>query len=286
MSSGEEFESAEQIEEILQQRKRKGQLEYLVRWVGLDESNNSWEPATTIAKLPKLLKVFRVQEKERRSRSRSRGRRRSPSRSRSRSGSRSRTDTKKVSKSVQKTSVKSTVKKEEKQNSQQQSRSRPRKEAELSEINKTEIISQTYTSKKRSTAEKQGGSGNSAEKIQSSPEKEMLRSRLAVQQVQNDQKPNSKPAEEAKDPWFWWFADYAVLGVFIIISLLALSFCLDSFTGSQKQMIPNFSVLNQRLVETYEHMSGSLTNSFYSLMEVLSSWSGQAGEKPAANPNP
>ena len=55
------------------------------------------------------------------------------------------------------------------------------------------------------------------------------RSRLAVRQVENDQKPARKnvPEAEGKEVWLWWFADHAVLILFILISVIALSFTIE-----------------------------------------------------------
>lgn len=91
--SGSEYE----VDKILQQRKRKGVIEYLVRWQGYGAENDSWEPGKNLKDCAAKIKAFNENEnanatpKKRgrkstsRSRSRSRGRsaskgRKSPSR--------------------------------------------------------------------------------------------------------------------------------------------------------------------------------------------------------------
>ena len=37
-----------EVEAILDQRKHRGRREYLVKWLGWDESTNTWEPARNI----------------------------------------------------------------------------------------------------------------------------------------------------------------------------------------------------------------------------------------------
>ena len=56
------------------------------------------------------------------------------------------------------------------------------------------------------------------------------RSRLAVRQVDNDQKPGgpkSAAGGEGKEVWLWWFADHAILILFVLVSLVALSFTIE-----------------------------------------------------------
>jgi transposase InsO family protein len=50
----EEFE----VDEILDSRIEHGQLRYLVRWAGCDESDNSWEDADNVAGAPDLVREF------------------------------------------------------------------------------------------------------------------------------------------------------------------------------------------------------------------------------------
>nr|XP_022342146.1 chromobox protein homolog 1-like [Crassostrea virginica] len=97
MASDSESGSEYEVDKILQQRKRKGVLEYLVRWRGYGAENDSWEPGKNLKDCAEKIKAFNDNEKANttpkrrsrkstsRSRSRSRGRsaskgRKSPSR--------------------------------------------------------------------------------------------------------------------------------------------------------------------------------------------------------------
>ena len=46
------------MEAILDEKKERGKISYLIKWEGYDESHNSWEPATNIAKTNPVLKAF------------------------------------------------------------------------------------------------------------------------------------------------------------------------------------------------------------------------------------
>jgi len=52
------------IERILEKRKRKGFTEFLIKWMGKDESKNSWEPEETLNPSMELLKNFKNQSKK------------------------------------------------------------------------------------------------------------------------------------------------------------------------------------------------------------------------------
>jgi hypothetical protein len=47
-----------EVEQILDSRRRRRRLEYLVKWKGYPISDNSWEPATNVANSPQLLDEF------------------------------------------------------------------------------------------------------------------------------------------------------------------------------------------------------------------------------------
>ena len=50
----EEFE----VEEVLDARVKRRKLEYLVRWKGYDESNNTWEPEENLGNAPAKIQDF------------------------------------------------------------------------------------------------------------------------------------------------------------------------------------------------------------------------------------
>ena len=54
----EEDEPEYEVEDILDSRIRWKKLEYLIKWVGYDAGNNSWEPAENLKNAPKMVKQF------------------------------------------------------------------------------------------------------------------------------------------------------------------------------------------------------------------------------------
>ena len=53
-----EGEEEWEVEEILDSRRHRGRLQYLVRWKGYDVSHNSWESAGNVANAKKLVDTF------------------------------------------------------------------------------------------------------------------------------------------------------------------------------------------------------------------------------------
>jgi hypothetical protein len=37
-----------EVEKIIKKRIRNGKIEYLVKWLGYDDNNNTWEPVTNL----------------------------------------------------------------------------------------------------------------------------------------------------------------------------------------------------------------------------------------------
>lgn len=108
---------------------------------------------------------------------------------------------------------------------------------------------------------------------------------MAVRQVQNDQKAEGKSGVEEKDLRFWWFADHAVLLLFIVVSIITISFCVESFTDLRATLTPDFGVLRERLVHMWEHLVQSLAQVYDFLMDLLPTLGTEAPEK-TAQPSP
>jgi hypothetical protein len=50
-----------EVEQILDSRKYRNQLQYLVKWQGYDKGHNSWEPATNLTHCAELLETFHME---------------------------------------------------------------------------------------------------------------------------------------------------------------------------------------------------------------------------------
>jgi hypothetical protein len=55
MDGGEEYE----VEDILDMRKHYGKVQYLVKWTGYPDSENSWEHESDLGNAAALLKAFK-----------------------------------------------------------------------------------------------------------------------------------------------------------------------------------------------------------------------------------
>ena len=51
-----------QVESLLRQRKRGGTVEYLVKWKGYDEDEQSWEPEENLKNCQKEIAAFNKKE--------------------------------------------------------------------------------------------------------------------------------------------------------------------------------------------------------------------------------
>ncbi|XP_076448928.1 uncharacterized protein LOC143285493 [Babylonia areolata] len=319
MSSGEEFE----VEEILQQRKRKGVLEYLVRWRGFNDLYDSWEPASGLADCTKALKAFIAKTKRSRSKSRSRSRGRT-TKSRSRSSSRGRapkTDTtskrsrsrsggrkstRLSSKSSTETTESKTVSSVEEQQKSIKLQAGTEAAEEKASTKSETIVEKTSTSKEGEVVERKTEVvKTTVETVKATPSTTAessgmtTRSRLAVRQVQNDQKPPEPKAVDSsktneKVTWLWWFADHAVLILFIVVSVIALSFTIESVSGVRDKLVPDLGVLRQRLGESYNHfvqelrtgstnLASAVVQGFNNLKAVIAS-SGDSASSQSAPP--
>jgi hypothetical protein len=55
-------EAEYEVEQIKAHRKRRGQTEYLVKWKGYDENENTWEPAKHLKNAPLILERYWAQQ--------------------------------------------------------------------------------------------------------------------------------------------------------------------------------------------------------------------------------
>lgn len=282
------------VEEILDQRRRKGALQYLVRWKGFNELYDSWEPSEALSHCANAIKAFVDSKKKStksRSRSRSRGRssRQSKSKSRSRSRgrqtssrSRSRSASRKTQAATKVTRGKSSS--EVKVAKSESSEVKVAKSEAKASRSRVEIVSQKTSAKESEgvVEKKSEVVTKKIETVQTTPVRPQTatmttRSRLAVKQVQNDEQPVTKKLTQANEneTWMWWFADHAVLALFIIVSIIALSFTVESLSEVREKLVPDFTVLQHRLGESYSHLAEAMSGIFSS-----------GGDNPAAKEPP
>ncbi|XP_076470754.1 uncharacterized protein LOC143300743 [Babylonia areolata] len=302
MSSDEELYV---VEEILNQRKRKGILEYLVRWQGYSSLYNSWEPASGVAHCTELIKEFLAKKKSSRSRSRSRSRGRSATKSKSRSRSRGRQpkssstpnqinhspapsaaqtvvpSSKAASISLEKDSPSASL-----ELSYRRSKLRDQGPDQRLLTAKTEMVPDfAKGARQRAVVESTVTRTVDTDQWTLIPPRTVKTDQwtppkmqsagtvplpsLAVRQVQNDQKPASTGASTGghdNQTWIWWFVDYATLAIFILVSLCVLAVSLESFSS----MVPNAGVLYQRLGESYELLARALGDLFHKIATTVS----------------
>ncbi|XP_059143465.1 chromobox protein homolog 5-like [Physella acuta] len=282
-SDDEGFEK--QVESILEQRKRKGAIEYLVRWRGAGESQESetWEPAKTlIINWAQVVQDFLTKKKEEKKRSTSRSRK--GSRSRSRSSSRNR----------------KTTKAEEKTKSRSRSRGRPKKSSyppnepetsnEGSENKKNTrsksniVISESSTSVTKETVTLQESTNSIEAKDNTDSSEKMTakssnnsNSQLEVQRVVNEQCPASEDNKPRSA--IWKVADYAVIVLFILSLIAAIFLFLEKILDLEdfkKQALPNMRVLQERLeagknsfMDLIFYCLDSITHCWFNVMEQI-----------------
>ncbi|GFN77129.1 chromodomain y-like protein [Plakobranchus ocellatus] len=254
-----------EVEAILEQRKRKGNIEYLVRWKGAgDGGSDSWEPAKTlVADCAVAVQAFLSKSKASKAK-RSTSRSRKVSRSRSRSSSRSRR-----SRSSSKTPNKS----------QSQTRSRGRSGKE--EDKKPEETSETTTKTSEAITVNSSSSDLTDSKSleKGSPEKKseeampaeqrVLRSstvearkHLEVQRVHNDQRPVREDDNKPRSA-IWKVADYAVIVLFVLSLIAAFILFLEKIfdlEGFKNQAYPNMGVLKRRLLSAQQQLVDLVTS--------------------------
>ena len=64
-SSSEEEQGEYKVEAILQKRRQAGKTQYLIKWEGYDESDNTWEPIENLAGCEDRIADFNEREKQR-----------------------------------------------------------------------------------------------------------------------------------------------------------------------------------------------------------------------------
>ncbi|XP_046340435.2 chromobox protein homolog 2-like [Haliotis rufescens] len=227
-------ESAYEVDQILNQRKRKGVLEYLVRWRGFGKEEDSWEPgknlsncAAAMAAYIKLTAPAKTQKKSSKSRSRSR--------SRSRSTSRSRTTKSKSSRPQTPTALSRTPR----SRSRSSSRGRQAKQPETPprQSKRTEVVTKTSTNRTPGRIErttevvKQIRDDSRPTEVKTT---RVVQSRTEVKTVEDkvDGKPvAASPQQGIGNSLYtlWQTADTAVLILFVCVSIIVLSYVVENY---------------------------------------------------------
>ncbi|XP_055892259.1 chromobox protein homolog 5-like [Biomphalaria glabrata] len=264
-----------QVDAILGQRKRKGALEYLVRWRGDGDNIESWESALSIGSdYAKVIQNFLESKKSEKKRSTSRSRK--VSRSRSRSSSRNRKSSS-----------------AEKSKSRSRSRGRPRKSESVQNKEKTTeevdgIVTSTTPSKntrsRKSIAISDGNFKESAivvntvESISTESKSNTDSNNMAaatstftkeleVQRVHNE-RCLVRDDDKKSRSLVWRVADYAVIVLFILSFMAALFLFLEKIVDLKdfkSQAFPNMETLKTRLTDGFQ----SLYDSTFYLLERL-----------------
>ncbi|XP_055955550.1 chromodomain Y-like protein [Patella vulgata] len=227
-----------EVKEIIKQREKKGIIEYLVRWDGFGEEEDSWEPSKSLVNCVDQIKTFvqaqdaNKMEQKSAAKSRSKGRARSRSRGRSRSRARSKSNTrksktKKSSSRSSKTTAAVVVSSDEEDLIVTPKR----------QTRRTEVVTRTKTNNFPGRME----TSASLMKVttdEDDPEitktTTVLRERREVEMVENHKTLiSSIKGGESEEPNFvvkmWNYADTAVLILFICISVFLLSFVLEKY---------------------------------------------------------
>ncbi|GFR73868.1 chromodomain Y-like protein [Elysia marginata] len=250
------------VESILEQRKRKGNLEYLVRWKGAGDGSDTWEPAKTIAAdCAQAVQAFLARTKATKAK-RSTSRSRKVSRSRSRSSSRSRR-----SRSANKTTSKSpstrsrgrSQKKEEKvESSLNDSQKLLKSTATVASHSSTSVQVTTKSVEESTISEQKTYSQETMPARQRVLRSSTMEARkeLEVQRVHNDQRPVREDDAKPRSA-IWRVADYAVIVLFVLSLIAAFFLFLEKILDLEdfkKQFYPNMGVLKRRLFSAQQRM--------------------------------
>ncbi|XP_046545026.1 chromo domain-containing protein cec-3-like [Haliotis rubra] len=225
-------ESSYEVDQILNQRKRKGVVEYLVRWRGFGKEEDSWEPlknlancAAAMAAYVKLTAPSKTQKKSTKSRSRSR----------SRSTSRSRTTKTKSSRSRTPRARSRTPR----SRSRSSSRGRQAKQPETPprQSRRTEVVTKSSTNRTPGRVErttevvKQIRDESKPTEVKTT---RVVQSRTEVKTVEDKVDGKlvaAKPQEGTGTSLYtlWQTADTAVLILFVCVSIIVLSYVVENY---------------------------------------------------------